>query len=115
MAACDVFTLPSFEEPFGLVYAEAMAMRRPVVALDDGGTPEVVEHGRSGLLSPHVDIEALSANIARLLGDRELRARFGAHGRSRVLDTFNAQRMARDAGEAYLAVLDGRPQARARP
>ena len=107
MAACDVFTLPSFEEPFGLVFAEAMAMRRPVVALDDGGTPEVVEHGRSGLLSPYGDIDALSANIARLIGDRELRARFGAYGRARVLDTFNAQRMARDAGDAYLAVLAG--------
>jgi hypothetical protein len=57
----------------------------------------------------------LSANIARLIGDRDLRARFGAHGRSRVLDTFNAQRMARDAGEAYLAVLAGRRQTRTRP
>src|SRR6185312_2429730 len=37
MAACDVFTLPSFEEPFGLVYLEAMAMKRPVISLDDGG------------------------------------------------------------------------------
>ena len=115
MAACDVFTLPSFEEPFGLVFAEAMAMRRPVVALDDGGTPEVVEHGRSGLLSPYGDIDALSANIARLIGDRELRARFGAYGRARVLDTFNAQRMARDAGDAYLAVLAGRRPAQAGP
>ncbi|MGD0523936.1 MAG: glycosyltransferase family 4 protein [Polyangiaceae bacterium] len=115
MAACDVFTLPSFEEPFGLVFAEAMAMRRPVVALDDGGTPEVVEHGRSGLLSSSGDIDALSANIARLVGDRDLRARLGSYGRSRVLDTYNAQRMARDAGEAYLAILAGRRQIRARP
>jgi glycosyltransferase involved in cell wall biosynthesis len=115
MAACDVFTLPSFEEPFGLVFAEAMAMRRPVVALDDGGTPEVVEHGRSGLLSPYGDIDALSANIARLIGDRELRARFGAYGRARVLDTFNAQRMARDAGDAYLAVRAGHRHTQAGP
>ena len=50
-AACDVFALPSFEEPFGLVFAEAMAMKRPVVALANGGTLEVVDHGRNGLLS----------------------------------------------------------------
>ena len=43
MAACDVFALPSRMAPFGLVFLEAMAMRRPVVAVDDGGTPEVVE------------------------------------------------------------------------
>jgi glycosyltransferase involved in cell wall biosynthesis len=105
MAACDVFTLPSFEEPFGLVYLEAMAMLRPVVAVDDGGTPEVVEHGRSGLLSPYGDIERLAVNIVTLLRDPEMRARMGAYGRSRVVEYFNAERMARDAGEAYEAVV----------
>jgi glycosyltransferase involved in cell wall biosynthesis len=105
MAACDVFTLPSFEEPFGLVFLEAMAMRRPVVALDNGGAPEVVEHGRSGLLSPAHDVDALARNIVTLLKDGELRARMGAYGRLRVLDHFTGQRMARDAGAAYEAML----------
>jgi glycosyltransferase involved in cell wall biosynthesis len=107
MAACDVFTMPSFEEPFGLVFLEAMAMRKPVVSLDNGGTPEVVEHGRSGLLSSNGNIEALAANIVMLARDRELRARMGAYGRAQVLARFTAQRMARDAGEAYRAILDG--------
>jgi glycosyltransferase involved in cell wall biosynthesis len=104
MAACDVFALPSFEEPFGLVFLEAMAMKRPVVSLNNGGTPEVVEHGRSGLLSPPHDIGALAQNIVTLLEDPDLRARFGAYGRSRVLETFTAERMARDAGRAYDAL-----------
>lgn len=106
MAACDVFTMPSIEEPFGLVYLEAMAMQRPVVGVNDGGTPEVVEHGQSGLLAPTHDIEALAVNIITLLENRELRARMGAYGRARVLDYFTAQRMARDAGAAYGAVLN---------
>ncbi len=105
MAACDVFTLPSFEEPFGLVFLEAMAMRRPVVALDNGGTPEVVEHGRSGLLSPPYDIPALAANIVRLLRDPAERARMGEHGRQRVVEYFNAPRMAADAAAAYEKIL----------
>jgi glycosyltransferase involved in cell wall biosynthesis len=105
MAACDVFTLPSFEEPFGLVFLEAMATQRPVVALNNGGTPEVVEHGRSGLLAPPGDVAALAANIIALLKDRSLRDRMGAYGRSRVLEYFNAQRMAREAGEGYQAIL----------
>ncbi|HXX66610.1 MAG TPA: glycosyltransferase family 4 protein, partial [Polyangiaceae bacterium] len=110
MAACDVFTMPSWEEPFGLVFLEAMAMQRPVVALGDGGTPEVVEHGRSGLLSKHGDLDALVGHIVTLLENRELRARMGAHGRARVLEYFNAQRMARDAGEAYEALLGSTPK-----
>lgn len=109
MAACDVFALPSFEEPFGLVFLEAMAMKRPVVSLNNGGTPEVVEHGRSGLLSPSGDIEGLAANIVTLLANPEMRARFGEYGRTRVLDFFTAERMAHDAGRAYEAILDRRP------
>jgi glycosyltransferase involved in cell wall biosynthesis len=106
MSACDVFALPSLEEPFGLVFLEAMAMQKPVVALDDGGTPEVVTHGRSGLLSQAGDIDALASNLVTLLKDRELRARFGAYGRARVVEHFTAQRMARDAGAAYEAILN---------
>jgi glycosyltransferase involved in cell wall biosynthesis len=109
MAACDVFTMPSREEPFGLVFLEAMAMRRPVVSLNDGGTPEVVDHGGSGLLSPHGDIEALAANIVTLLRDEALRRRMGEHGRARVLEHFTAERMARDAAAAYQAILAGSP------
>jgi glycosyltransferase involved in cell wall biosynthesis len=105
MAACDVFTLPSFEEPFGLVFLEAMAMRRPIAALDNGGTPEVVEHGKSGLLSAPYDIPAYTANILTLLGDGELRARMGRHGRQRVVDFFNAQRMVAETAGVYEKVL----------
>lgn len=107
MAACDVFTLPSFEEPFGLVFLEAMAMAKPVVAIDNGGTPEVVKHGESGLLSPAWDVPALAANISTLVQDAGLRQRMGAQGRARVVEEFQASRMARDAASAYRSLLLG--------
>jgi glycosyltransferase involved in cell wall biosynthesis len=106
LAACDVFSLPSIEEPFGLVFAEAMAMKRPVVALTSGGTPEVVEHGKCGLLSPPDDIDALAANLLRLLGDPALRTQFGEYGRSRVEENFTPQRMASDFAALYARVLE---------
>lgn len=105
LAACDVFSLPSFEEPFGLVFAEAMAMKRPVVALTNGGTPEVVEHGKCGLLSPPGDIDALAANLLRLLRDPKLRTQFGEYGRSRVEAHFTPQRLASDFAELYARML----------
>jgi glycosyltransferase involved in cell wall biosynthesis len=101
MAAADVFAMPSFEEPFGLVYAEAMAMKRPVVALDNGGTPEVVDHGQSGLLSPPGDIPALASNILALLRDPALRARMGEYGRAQVEARFNPRRLVSDIGRVY--------------
>jgi glycosyltransferase involved in cell wall biosynthesis len=105
LAACDVFSLPSFEEPFGLVFAEAMAMKRPVVALTNGGTPEVVEHGKCGLLSAPGDIDALSANLLRLLEDPALRTQFGSYGRSRVEQHFTPQRIASDFAKIYSRML----------
>lgn len=107
LAASDVFTMPSFEEPFGLVFLEAMAMQKPVVALDNGGTPEVVVHGETGLLSSPWDIPELADNILRLLRDPALRARMGHQGRERMLRYFTPDRMAAEAGSAYERILTG--------
>jgi glycosyltransferase involved in cell wall biosynthesis len=104
MAAADVFAMPSFEEPFGLVFAEALAMELPVVALDNGGTKEVLVHGRHGLLSDHGDLDALTGNLLTLLGDSELRHRMGAEGRLWVEDRFLIQRMASDTADVYRLV-----------
>jgi glycosyltransferase involved in cell wall biosynthesis len=101
MAAATLFALPSDEEPFGLVFAEAMAMKKPVVALDNGGTPEVVDHGRSGLLSARHDVAGLAANILTLLRDPALAARMGEYGRTQVEARFTAARMAADVGKVY--------------
>jgi glycosyltransferase involved in cell wall biosynthesis len=105
MAAAHVFALPSDEEPFGLVFAEAMAMRKPVVALNNGGTPEVVEHGRTGLLSAPGATGALAANLLTLLRDAALRERMGAAGRERVEQRFTAGRMAADVGRVYQSLV----------
>ena len=48
LASADVLVLPSFEETFGMCVAEAMAAGVPVVATRAGGTPEVVEHEKTG-------------------------------------------------------------------
>jgi glycosyltransferase involved in cell wall biosynthesis len=105
LAACDIFAMPSFEEPFGMVYLEAMAMNRPVIALDNGGTREVVEHGKSGLLSLPQDIDTLAANILTLINDPELRVRMGAYGRTRVENYFNPVRMSQEVEQVYRQIL----------
>ena len=80
-------------------------MRLPVVALDNGGTPEVVDHGQSGLLSPPGDIPALASNILALLRDPALRARMGEYGRQQVEARFNPQRLASDIARVYAGLL----------
>jgi glycosyltransferase involved in cell wall biosynthesis len=101
MAAADIFTHPSFEEPFGMVYVEAMAMKKPVITLNMGGSAEVIEHGKSGLLSASKDIEQMAANIITLIQDSDLRRRMGEYGRRRAETYFNPQRMTRDMENVY--------------
>jgi glycosyltransferase involved in cell wall biosynthesis len=101
LAASDLFALPSDQEPFGLVFAEAMAMKKPVVALANGGTLEVVDHGKSGLLSAAGDIPALADNLRRLLRDPALRAQMGEYGRQQVEARFTAERLGRDMEYVY--------------
>ena len=105
MLASDVYAMPSFEEPFGLVYLEAMAAGTPVIALRTGGTPEVVVDGVTGLLSDPGDGDALAAHLSLLITDRELAARMGTAGKQRVAAHFTQDRLAADVAAIYRELL----------
>ena len=76
----DIFVFPGFRESLGMVFLEAQSCGLPIVACDNGGIPEVVIHGKSGLLSPVTDQEAFTANIKTLLKDKQLRHQMGKYG-----------------------------------
>jgi glycosyltransferase involved in cell wall biosynthesis len=83
-ARSSVFCLPSIQEGFGIVFLEAMASGLPVVSTTATAIPEVVPHGRAGLLVPPRDPAALAAALLELLGDADLRRSYGAFGREHV-------------------------------
>ncbi len=101
MAAADIFAMPSFLEPFGIVFTEAMAMKLPVVALNNGGTKEVVEHGKDGLLSEPGNIATLANNLVTLLWDPALRERMGDYGREQVAKRFTIGHLAEKVARIY--------------
>lgn len=75
VASGDLFLLPSALESFGLAALEAMAYGLPVVASNAGGIPELVEHGKTGFLSPVGDVEKMAGHAIDLLTDeRKYRA-----------------------------------------
>jgi len=84
MRAADLFVLPSVDEAFGLVYAEAMSQGTPVVGCRGEGLADFVEDGVSGFLVPGHDDEALAALLARLLAEPATAAAAGAAGRAAV-------------------------------
>ncbi|HEV3121034.1 MAG TPA: glycosyltransferase family 4 protein [Isosphaeraceae bacterium] len=83
-AALDVFAMPSRTDSFGIVFLEAWANGKPVVAAAAGGVPEVVEHEKTGLLIPFGDANALAQVIQSLLDDPAKRKRLGQAGKARV-------------------------------
>ncbi len=93
-ANCDIFCLPSMHETFGIVFLEAMAAGKPIVALDIAATPEVVRHGTDGLLVGPDDAE-LAASIISLLNDSAMRETMGRSGRERVFANFDWKDTAR--------------------
>jgi glycosyltransferase involved in cell wall biosynthesis len=105
LASADVFVMPTFEEPCAVAFIEAMAMGKPVIALDSGGTPELVPNDKAGLLSPPNDIDALAENIKRMISDPELRRQMGDYGRRRVVEYLTPQRMAQEVEGVYMAIL----------
>jgi phosphatidylinositol alpha-1,6-mannosyltransferase len=84
----DVFAMPSRldGEGFGMVFLEASAHGKPIVAGNVGGSPEAVADGASGMLVDPTDPAAVADALARLLLDRELARRLGRGGAERARD-----------------------------
>ncbi len=100
-------------EPFGLVIAEGMAAGKPVVATGEGGVPEIIEDGISGLLVPVRNSKALADAIIRLLSDPEKASEIAARGRERIAKYFTIDNSARKAEAFYDYILDRRRGSRA--
>jgi glycosyltransferase involved in cell wall biosynthesis len=73
MAACDVFLLASLHEGLPVALMEALALGLPVVATEVGGIPELVDHGREGLLVSPGRPQELAAALVTLLVDADRR------------------------------------------
>ena len=89
----DLLVLPSmsrpgWEELFGIVLIEAFASGLPVIASDCTGPAEIVDHGRTGLLIPQGDEEALYQAVKRLCGDARLREEMGQRCREQAESTY---------------------------
>lgn len=86
----DLFCLPSVQEGFGIVFLEAMASGKPILAVCAAAVPEVVRHGV--LVEPD-SAEELAAGLERLYRDPALRASLAAQGAEHVRQ-FDAPRVA---------------------
>jgi glycosyltransferase involved in cell wall biosynthesis len=89
MKTFDCLVVPSLQEAMGRVTLEAMACGVPLVVTEVGGLPEVVEHGKNGLVVPSRDPARLAEAIAKILNDERLRKTFGEKGRQVLREKFD--------------------------
>lgn len=95
----DCFCLPTIQEGFGLVFAEAMVAGLPVVACRAAAVPEIVADGRTGLLVTPEQPEELATALEKLLTDAGLRRELGDEARRRV-EAYGLVRVAKTFLEA---------------
>lgn len=110
--AADMVVVPSvWDEPFGMVAVEAMAVGRPVCASRVGGLQEIVDHTLTGFLFERSDYKELAKQLSLLLDNPGMRARMGQAGRDRAVQCYAWDTVVeRD----YLPVLE-RLQAKRKP
>jgi phosphatidylinositol alpha-1,6-mannosyltransferase len=89
--SCDVFVLPALVknkgqdyEGFGIVYSEASACSKPIIAGRSGGVKDAVIDGVTGILVDPENVDQIAQNLIRLLTDKEYARWLGENGRKRV-------------------------------
>jgi glycosyltransferase involved in cell wall biosynthesis len=91
---------------------ECMALGKPIVATNDGGTPELVLEGQTGFLVPSNDVGVLTDRVLKLLNSRGLANQFGMEGRRRIETAFSLDTMTNAYLCLYRRVADRRARAR---
>jgi len=106
-----VYVMPSTQEGFGLVYAEAMFHQMPCIGSDADAASEIIVDGETGWIVPYADVERLTSALLSAFADPRRCEEYGAAGRDRVLQHYRFEAF----GQRFLRALDlpQRPQIQA--
>jgi N-acetyl-alpha-D-glucosaminyl L-malate synthase BshA len=106
LAVADVMLLPSQLESFGLAALEAMACEVVPITTNEGGLPEVVDHGKTGFLAPVGDVETMANYAIEILSDENQLRQMGEAARASAQARFCASKIIPMYERFYRGVLD---------
>ena len=104
--ACDIFCGPSritklWQEQFGYTMTDAMSCGKPVISTLSGSIPDVVLHGKTGLLAGVENPHSLYKALLQLIDDDDLREKFGKNSRKFVEETMSVEIVAKKTADVY--------------
>jgi glycosyltransferase involved in cell wall biosynthesis len=105
LASADIIAMPSWEEPFGLVALEGMAMAKPVVSTNAGGVPEFMRHNEFGILVPPRDSDALAQAFRYLIEHRDHAQAMGLAARQEFERAYTTSLYVRRISETILDAI----------
>lgn len=108
MDACDIFCLPSWSEGFGIVYLEAMAQGKPVIAVEGQGISDIVREHQVGLLVAPRSVSAVTEAVSRLATDAPLREQMGRRGAELVRTGLSWDACAKNYLDMYQRLISGK-------
>jgi len=107
MSSADVFSLPSWDEAFGVVYIEAMAQGKPVIACRGEGIEDVISHGVNGLLVEPRNVDSLADAFEFLITHPDEARSMGERARRHIMQNYTWAENAKKTLNVYEEVVAG--------
>jgi len=105
MSICDIFSLPSWNEAFGVVYVEAMAHSKPVIGCEGEGIDGIIVNERNGMLVKSRDIDSIVEAVDYLLSHPKEANAIGERARKLVLENYTWDKVAEKTIAIYKEIL----------
>jgi glycosyltransferase involved in cell wall biosynthesis len=102
----DIFTLVSSHESFGLVLAEAMFHKLPILATRVGGMKYIVDENETGYLVEKYEVDQIAAKLEILCNNKELRIQFGEKGYKKAKENYTEERYVSNVESLYLQLAE---------
>ncbi len=105
MSISHVLVLPSIQEGFGMVMAQALACGCPVIASRSSGAPDLYEHGREGYITAERDVDAIASHLQMLADQPQVRMAMSLRARTRVVQIGGWRQYGERAQQIYRELL----------
>lgn len=104
ISICDIFSLPSWQEAFGVVYIEAMAHGKPVIACKGEGPEDFIKDGETGILVKPKNVDDLAKTLDFLLSNQEESRKIGERAKELVFKNYTWEKAVNKIIETYNSI-----------